>query len=100
MNTIKYNTAGAVVATIDSLGHQTGVSYADSFSDGNNSRNTFAYPTTVTDAGGFSSDLQYNYDFGARTQMQEPPPANQAQGLIRHLPTTAQLLALEQSEFR
>ena len=42
---MKYNTAGAAVSTTDPLNHQVTISYADSFSDGNNSRNTLAYPT-------------------------------------------------------
>jgi YD repeat-containing protein len=79
----KYDTSGSVVSSTDPLSHSTNVSYADSFSDGNNSRNTLAYPKTVTDADGFQSALQYNFDFGARTRVQGPPPANQSQGLIQ-----------------
>ena len=71
---IKYNTAGAVVATLDPLSHGVTVSYADSFSDNDNSRNTLAYPTMVTDAGGFSSSMKYNFDFGAPTWKQTPLP--------------------------
>jgi hypothetical protein len=73
-STMQYNTAGAVVATFDPLNHGVTVSYADSFSDDNNSRNTLAYPTMVTDAGGFSSSMKYNYDFGAATRKQTPLP--------------------------
>ena len=73
-STFKYNTAGAVVATLDPLSHGVTVSYADSFSDNDYSRNTFAYPTMVTDAGGFSSSVKYNYDFGAPTWKQTPLP--------------------------
>jgi YD repeat-containing protein len=58
--------------------HQSSVSYADSFSDGNNSRNTFAYPTTATDADGFSSTVQYNFDMGVPFRAQGPPPTNSA----------------------
>ena len=46
-------------------------------------RNTFAYPTTLTDAGGFSSTVQYNFDFGATTRTQSPTPAGQSQGAIQ-----------------
>ncbi len=46
-----YNSTGAAVFTCDALGHEATVSYSDSFSD-NINRNTFAYPTTATDAGG------------------------------------------------
>ncbi len=82
---IKYNTTGSVIRETDPSGHQNNISYADSFSDDNNSRNTFAYPTTVTDADGFSSFVQYNFDHGARTRTQGPPPANQPQGIIQTL---------------
>ncbi|MGH3850397.1 MAG: hypothetical protein ACRDRT_11955, partial [Pseudonocardiaceae bacterium] len=71
------------IFTRDALNHQNSISYADSFSDGNNSRHTFAYPTTVTDADGFSSFVQYNFDFGAKTRIQGPPPANQSSGLVQ-----------------
>lgn len=71
----KYNTAGAVVSTTDPLGHGVTISYADSFSDTNrNSLNTLAYPTMVTDPGGFTSSSKYNYDFGAVTWAQTPKP--------------------------
>jgi YD repeat-containing protein len=63
-----YNTSGSVVFTRDPLDHQTSVSYIDSFSDGQNDRNTYAYPTTMTDPDQFSSTVQYNYYFGAVTQ--------------------------------
>jgi len=46
-------------------------------------RNTFAYPTTLTDEDGFSSYLQYNFDFGATTRSQSPAPAGQSQGAIQ-----------------
>ncbi|MBC8028496.1 MAG: PD40 domain-containing protein [Pyrinomonadaceae bacterium] len=74
VSSVQYNTAGAVVASIDPLSHRTTISYADSFSDGNNSRSTLAYPTTVTDADGFSSTVTYNFDFGAVTRKQTPQP--------------------------
>jgi YD repeat-containing protein len=71
---MKHHTAGAVVSTTDPLSHHTAVSYADSFSDSNNGRNTLAYPTTATDADGYSSTLIYNFDFGAVTSKQTPQP--------------------------
>jgi hypothetical protein len=82
-SSVQYNTAGAVVSAIDPAGHQRSISYVDSFSDGNNSRNTFAYPTTITDADGYQSFAQYNYDFGATTRTQGPPPSGQTQGAIQ-----------------
>ena len=72
-----YDTNGSMVLTRDHLWHQTNYNYQDSFSDGNNSRNTFAYPTTVTDPDSFNSTVQYNYDFGAVTRTQDPKGAVQ-----------------------
>jgi RHS repeat-associated protein len=42
----RYDIAGNVVASIDPLGRLSQLSYSDSFSDGNNSRNTYAFPTS------------------------------------------------------
>ena len=79
-----YWSTGAVAFVRDPIGwHQTNISYSDSFSDGGNSRNTYAYPTTVTDPDGFSSTAQYNYDFGSVTRTQAPAPAGQSQGLVK-----------------
>jgi YD repeat-containing protein len=74
MSGMKYNTAGAVVDAADPQSHHTLASYADSFADGNNSRNTLAYPKTVTDADGYSSTIIYNFDFGGVTSKQTPQP--------------------------
>jgi YD repeat-containing protein len=89
VSSVKYNTAGAVVLTGDALNHHLTVSYADSFSaegtnlDAPRSFATFAFPTTVTDADGHSSYVRYNYDLGAKTRVQGPPPENQPQGMIQ-----------------
>jgi YD repeat-containing protein len=80
---VNYNAAGSVISTTDPAGHANSISYVDSFSDGNNSRNTFAYPTTVSDADGFSSTAEYNFDFAAKTRVQGPPPAGQSEGVIQ-----------------
>jgi YD repeat-containing protein len=77
-----YNTTGVPVSRTDPAGHQSTITYGDSFSDGVN-RNTFAYPTNITDADSNSSYMQYNYDFGATTRRQSPAPANQSQGAIQ-----------------
>lgn len=69
-----YNTAGSVIFTRNALNYQTNISYSDSFSD-NINRNTFAYPTTVTDPAGYSSTVQYNFDFSAITRTQDPKGA-------------------------
>ncbi len=71
--TMKYNTAGAVVSSKDASDHEVQIDYADSFSDGN-LRNTLAYPTTLTDADGYSSITKYNFDFGGITYTRSPQP--------------------------
>lgn len=78
-----YNAAGSPLTNSDPLGHQNSIVYADSFSDGVNTRGTFAYPTTLTDAEGFSSTVRYNFDFGARMRFEGPPPEGQPNGLIQ-----------------
>jgi RHS repeat-associated protein len=65
--TIKYNRTGSVIRVEDHYGIGNTISYTDSFSDAV-IRNTFAYPTTVTDADGFISNAAYNFDFGAVTK--------------------------------
>jgi YD repeat-containing protein len=75
-NEIGYNTSGSVVFTRDPLGHQTNISFTDSFSDGQNDRNTYSYPTTMTDPDNNPpSTVQYNYDFGAVTRTEDPKGA-------------------------
>jgi RHS repeat-associated protein len=72
---VRYNAAGSVLTSTDPSPapavHQTSVSYGDSFSD-NTNHNTFAYPTTVTNADNFSASVQYNFDFGGTTRIQNP----------------------------
>ena len=70
----KYNRAGGVISSKDAANHEIVISYSDSFSDGNNSRATFAYPTTMTDADGFSSTGKYNFDYGKVTSKRTPQP--------------------------
>lgn len=70
----KYNTAGAVVSSTDALTRQVTISYADSFSDGITTHNALAYPTKLTDPDGYYSIATYNFDFGAVTYQQIPPP--------------------------
>ena len=67
-----YNSLGQVVFTRDGADHQTNITYADSFSDGVNTRNTHAYPTAVKDADENHYLNQYNYDFGAITRTEDP----------------------------
>jgi YD repeat-containing protein len=79
-SSMQYNTAGAVVATADPLNHGVTISYADQFSangtdlDSALGFTTLAYPTTVTDAGGFTATTRYNYAFGGATRKQTPLP--------------------------
>ena len=71
--TIGYNVDGSVVFSRDPLSHQNSLSYTDSFADGI-ARNTFAYPTTATDPGLFTSTSKYSFDTGSVTQQQTPQP--------------------------
>jgi YD repeat-containing protein len=73
-SSIKYNTAGAVVAQIDPLGRTAKIGYADKFNDGGDSRNTFAYPTKVTDPAGYYSEAKYRFDAGANVWAKSPTP--------------------------
>src|SRR6185369_9308010 len=77
-----YNILGSVIFSADANWHRSDISYTDAFSDGVN-RNTFAYPTTITNPDGFSSTAQYKFDFGAITRTQTPAPAGQTQGAIQ-----------------
>ena len=79
---VKYNTAGAPVAQIApgataATTRQVKVSYLDSFSDGMNNRNTFAYPTGITtagteDTGDITSYVTYRFDIGANVKAESP----------------------------
>jgi YD repeat-containing protein len=78
-STTGYNTDGSIIFTRDSLGHQTTLAYGDKFWSATNqpseiNRNTFAYPTTVTDPDGFQSTSQYNFDMGVATSGRTPQP--------------------------
>lgn len=77
-----YNILGSVIFSADADWHRSDISYTDGFSDSVN-RSTFAYPTTITDPGGFNSTAQYNFDFGAITRIQAPAPQGQTQGAIQ-----------------
>ncbi len=71
-NSIKYNTAGSPIASIDVLGRTVKTSYADKFNDGNDNRNTFAYPTKLTDPNGNFSEVKYRFDIGANVWAKSP----------------------------
>ena len=76
----KYNPAGSVVETTDPANHQVTISYTDAFAANGTTLDpalafaTLAYPTTVTDADGYTSSMRYNYDFGGVTWKQTPMP--------------------------
>ncbi|HKR59587.1 MAG TPA: S8 family serine peptidase, partial [Pyrinomonadaceae bacterium] len=69
---VSYNTTGGVIRSTDPAGHQSNIAYGDSFSDGNNSRNTFAYPTTVTDGDNFQAFSEAEFETGAPTKTLTP----------------------------
>ena len=73
-SSIKYNTAGAVVAQIDPVGRTVKINYTDKFNDGGNNRNTFAYPTKLTDPAGYYSEAEYRFDAGANVWAKSPTP--------------------------
>lgn len=82
-----YDIAGCTIFSIDPLGHRAEVSYDDRFSDANNARNTFAYPTAVTDpdqSGQVSPQralTTYEFSTGAVTRTQGVSPD------LTHYPT-------------
>jgi YD repeat-containing protein len=78
-----YNVAGSTTFTRDMLWHQSFFTYGDSFSDGVNNRNTFAYPTMLADSDWNATYLRYNFDFGATTRHKGPPASGQSQGAIQ-----------------
>ena len=89
-STVGYNTAGSAMFSRDPLGHQTTISYNDSFSSNGINTTTppgpkLAYPTmvTVNDPAPISSTVKYNYDLGAVTRNEGPPPAGHQQGAIQ-----------------
>jgi YD repeat-containing protein len=70
---VKYNVAGSSVASIDPLNRTLKTSYTDKFNDGVN-RNTFAFPTKLTDPAENFSEIKYRYDIGANVWDQSPSP--------------------------
>ena len=76
---VKYNTTGAPVANIDPLGRTVRISYADAFND-NQNRNTFAYPTKLTDPANNYSEVKYRFDTGANVWAKSPAPAGNTNG--------------------
>jgi len=78
---IKYNKTGSVIATFDHYWRGNTISYTDS-----NGGTTYAYPTSVTDADGFTSTAEYNYDIGALTKTIAPSKGTGQTGdLVQYL---------------
>jgi hypothetical protein len=77
-----FNVTGTLAYTKDAEGHKTSVSYADSFylnvnrthTNPQQQLKTYAYPTTVTDAEGFTTSTTYNYDMDVTTKTRTPKP--------------------------
>jgi len=71
-----FDQCGNVVSTTDGLNGLTTRSYADAFSDGNNSRNTFAFPTSTTSPdpdgngplGPITTTNEYDFSIGTVSQ--------------------------------
>ena len=72
---IGYNTDGSPIFIRDPVGHQSTISYTDSFSDPVAHPATFAYPTLVTNADGYASHMQYDYYLGAVSRTVDPKGA-------------------------
>jgi YD repeat-containing protein len=70
-STTKYNIAGAPVEQIDMAGRAVQVGYADAFND-NQNRDTFAFPTTVTDSATKLSKIIYRFDIGENVWAKSP----------------------------
>ncbi|HRH44985.1 MAG TPA: hypothetical protein PKY82_25335, partial [Pyrinomonadaceae bacterium] len=79
-NSVKYNITGNPVSALDPLNREIKMSYTDNFDESPINRNTFAYPTQITDPAGNSSTVKYRYDFGANVYAQSPAPAGQSEG--------------------
>ena len=75
-SSVKYNITGNPVSSLDPLNREIKTSYADNFDD-NQNRNSFAFPTQITDPANNSSSVKYRFDTGANVYAQSPAPAGQ-----------------------
>jgi YD repeat-containing protein len=75
----KYNTAGSAVSSTDPRGRVSNILYTDTWND-SVTRTTYAFPTTFTDAGGFSSTVKYRFDTGANVWARSPVPYSATSG--------------------
>lgn len=69
--TFYYDIAGNVVQSTDANSHSSNIQYTDNFSDGIN-RSAFVLPTTVTNALGQSSSIQYDFSTEKPTLVSDP----------------------------
>ena len=76
---VKYDMAGSAVAQIDPTGRTVRIGYADNFNSSSGG-GTFAYPTTLTDPNGKSSQVRYRFDIGANVWANSPAPAGNTLG--------------------
>lgn len=80
-----YDMAGSPVWVMDALGHQTTLSYSDSFSDASkNGLGTRAYATSVTDAENYTATAKYDYTTGAPTETRRPSSGTSAQNNVTY----------------
>ncbi len=82
-SSLKYNTAGSVVARTtpwDGTNTRTiKIGYADNWNSTGNPT-TYAYPTSLTDPANTASTVKYRYDIGANVEAASPAPAGQTYG--------------------
>jgi RHS repeat-associated protein len=76
--TFTYDAFGNLLTVTDANEHTTSYSYADSYSDGNNGRNTNAHVTQVTNALNQSQRIQYDYGTGKPTLVTDANGASTA----------------------
>jgi YD repeat-containing protein len=74
-SSVKYNVTGSPISQTDARGRVNNFSYTDVWNDTASRSATYAYPTTLTDAGGFTSTVKYRYDIGATVWSRSPMPA-------------------------
>lgn len=84
-SSVKYNIAGAPVARIDPLGRTIKIGYGDNFNDTTTTRNTYAYPTKLTELAYSDSDnnfsvVKYRFDTGVNVWAKSPKPAGNSTG--------------------
>jgi RHS repeat-associated protein len=69
---IGYNTDGSVILTRDARAHKTTFSYVDVYYKDTTFHGTGAYASSVTDADGYISNAEYDYDTGQVRKIRAP----------------------------